>query len=42
MAAGAGVILRIGLFTMKRLESVPLRGKNWSQAEHLESGALRH
>lgn len=42
MAVEAGIILRIGLFTMKRLESVPLREKNWSQAEHFESGALRH
>lgn len=36
MAAGTGVILMIGLFGMRRVESVPLRGKNRSQAEHVE------
>lgn len=42
VAAGAGVILRIWLFTMKGLESVPLRWKNWSETEHVEFRAFRH
>lgn len=36
MAAGTGVVLRIGLFGMRRPESVPLRGKNWRQTERVE------